>query len=59
MVLKVDIGADIDFAVQLAQLLLLKRTGAEHLDDAQFTVISTEAFLEQFETITAALQLAL
>lgn len=58
MVLKVDIGSDLEYAIQLAQYLLLKRTGAEHIDDAQFQVISTSAFVDQFVTITSSLQLA-
>lgn len=59
LVLKIQRGTDLDYALQLTQLLMLKRTGATHVDDAQFQVISTQTFIEQFNTITSLLQLAL
>lgn len=46
-------------AVKLVKYNVLKRQGADHMDDALFQVLSTESFLEQVQNVSNILNLAL
>jgi len=59
IVFEVDPNLPASEAVKLVKYTLLKWQGASHMDDALFQVLSTETIVEQIQSVSDMLRLAL